>query len=75
MEGALSKWGYKVNGIHKGNPVEAAEKAQAFFVGGGNTFQLLKSLYDNKVLEVIRKRVLNDGIPYIGSSAGCYLYM
>ncbi|KAF2898615.1 hypothetical protein ILUMI_07561 [Ignelater luminosus] len=70
VEEVFAKWGYKVNGIHKGNPVEAAEKAEAFFVGGGNTFQLLKELYDNKVLQVIRKRVLNDGIPYLGSSAG-----
>lgn len=64
------KLGYKIESIHKGDPVEAAEKAEAFFIGGGNTFQLLKALYDNNVLEVIRKRVLIDGVPYLGSSAG-----
>ncbi|XP_045062384.1 alpha-aspartyl dipeptidase-like isoform X2 [Coregonus clupeaformis] len=39
-------------------------------LGGGNTFRLLKSLYDNKVLSEINKRVLQDGVPYMGSSAG-----
>lgn len=63
--------GYEVEGIHQHeNPIEAVKKAQAIFVGGGNTFRLLKKLYDLNLVETIRKRVLNDGIPYIGSSAG-----
>lgn len=51
---------------HAGKAVEAAE---AVFVGGGNTFRLLKALYDNDLLERIRRRFAN-GMPYIGSSAG-----
>ncbi|KAK6309514.1 hypothetical protein J4Q44_G00193950 [Coregonus suidteri] len=63
--------GYEVDSIHESSdPVEAVRKAQGIFIGGGNTFRLLKSLYDNKVLSEINKRVLQDGVPYMGSSAG-----
>ncbi|KAG7231514.1 hypothetical protein INR49_011593 [Caranx melampygus] len=60
--------GYEVDGIHEASdPVEAVRKAEGIFIGGGNTFRLLKSLYDNKVVMEIRRR---DGVPYMGSSAG-----
>lgn len=68
--------GFGVNGIHESkNPKNAVETAEAIFIGGGNTFQLLKSLYDNDVIGIIRKRVLRDGVPYIGSSAGNFLIL
>ena len=50
-------------------PIEQLERADAIFVGGGNTFRLLKKLYDRNLLETIRERV-RAGMPYIGSSAG-----
>jgi len=63
--------GYELDSIHEASdPIEAVRKAQGIFIGGGNTFRLLKCLYDNKVVAEIRKRVLEDGIPYMGSSAG-----
>jgi len=43
--------------------------ADAVFVGGGNTFRLLKALYTTGLLPAIQKRV-GKGMPYIGSSAG-----
>jgi dipeptidase E len=45
------------------------ESADALFVGGGNTFRLLATLYDLDLLAPIRDAVRN-GLPYIGSSAG-----
>ncbi|KAM7349414.1 putative alpha-aspartyl dipeptidase isoform 2-T2 [Cochliomyia hominivorax] len=71
VSNALTPWGYVVEGIHtKPDPVEAISSAQAIFVGGGNTFVLLKTLYELNLVEAIREQVLKKGIPYMGSSAG-----
>lgn len=62
--------GYQLNSIHRADDSrQAVASAEALFVGGGNTFRLLKTLYDNHLLEPIRERV-EDGMPYIGASAG-----
>jgi dipeptidase E len=66
----FQKMGYGLDSIHTAADAQTAvTKAEALFIGGGNTFRLLKSLYDADVLETIRRRV-NEGMPYVGSSAG-----
>jgi dipeptidase E len=62
--------GYQLSSIHTANdPAAAVNETQAVFIGGGNTFRLLKTLYDFDLLGPIRQRV-EQGMPYIGSSAG-----
>lgn len=62
--------GHKVTGIHRyDNPKEAVEKADAIVVGGGNTWQLVKMLQENNLMETIVKKV-ETGTPYVGWSAG-----
>ena len=66
----FEKMGYELASVHTAeNPVAAINETDAVFIGGGNTFRLLKALYDFDLIEAIRKRVSN-GMPYIGSSAG-----
>lgn len=66
----FQKMGYGLKSIHTTTDAQqAVNSAEAIFIGGGNTFRLLKSLYDTEILEAIRQRVA-EGIPYIGSSAG-----
>ena len=62
--------GYSIDSAHSAKDLPAAvEAAEAIFIGGGNTFRLLKALQDFDLLEPIRRKVSN-GAPYIGSSAG-----
>lgn len=69
-EKRFQKLGFRLKSLHRCADLPAAVRsAQAIFIGGGNTFRLLKGLYDASVLHEIRKRV-EAGVPYIGSSAG-----
>jgi dipeptidase E len=62
--------GYSMHSIHDApNPADAVAKAEAIVIGGGNTFQLLATLYANDLIATIRARV-HAGVPYIGWSAG-----
>src|SRR5215472_19116187 len=62
--------GYSLESVHHAaDPRKRVENADAFFVGGGNTFRLLKALQDVDLLDAIGRKV-KSGAPYIGSSAG-----
>lgn len=64
------RMGFHLSGIHEhDDAIGAVEDAEAIFIGGGNTFVLLNSLYDAGIIDEIREKV-NGGIPYIGTSAG-----
>ncbi|RAK24270.1 dipeptidase E [Flavobacterium aquaticum] len=67
---AFTKINIKVKGIHEfENPTEAVEKAEGIFTGGGNTFLLVSQLYKNNVIDTL-ERVVKNGTPYLGTSAG-----
>lgn len=62
--------GLKLKGVHEfEEPKKAITEAQGIFTGGGNTFLLVRELYKNELLPVL-KEVLLNGTPYLGTSAG-----
>ena len=68
---ALGQFGVSVVGLHTTpNRAAAVEQAEVLFVGGGNSFRLLKALQDHGLLEPVRRRVAAGELSYMGSSAG-----
>jgi dipeptidase E len=66
----FGEMGYTMTSVHSArDPSEAIAETDAIFIGGGNTFRLVKTLQDLELIEPIRRRV-HEGAPYIGSSAG-----
>lgn len=66
----FQKMNYDLTSVHTiADPSQAMKKTDAIFIGGGNTFRLLKALYDFELRHAIQQSA-NEGIPYIGSSAG-----
>ena len=69
----FAKMGIQVTSLHtQQDPKKAIKEAKAIFVGGGNTFRLLKKMYDLDLLDSMRNVVLN-GTFYMGASAGVNL--
>lgn len=65
--------GHEIISIHRfSNPVDAVMEARVIVVGGGNTWKLLKTVMENRLIEPIRQKIL-AGTPYIGWSAGSNL--
>jgi dipeptidase E len=63
------KLGIKASSIHNlRDTKKAVQEAQAIFIGGGNTFRLLNEMYKVDILDILKTRI-NEGKPFIGSSA------
>ncbi|NOR76455.1 MAG: dipeptidase PepE [Draconibacterium sp.] len=70
VEERFAEVGHHIVGIHTfADSVKAINDAEVIVVGGGNTWQLVRMLHDQNLMEPIRKKVI-DGTPYIGWSAG-----
>jgi len=66
----LAKYNTKVKSIHHySDAKDAIQNADAIVIGGGNTFVLLKSLYENGLIDLIKQKVKN-GARFVGWSAG-----
>lgn len=66
----FEKLGKKILSVHEVvDPVKAVNDAEQIMVGGGNTFHLVAELHRNKLIEPVRRKVM-EGTPYIGWSAG-----
>jgi len=67
---AFSKLNKQIIGIHTfETPEKALKNAKGIFVGGGNTFLLVSQMYQNKLMQPLRKAIFN-GLHYFGTSAG-----
>ena len=65
--------GCELDSLHESPaPKDAIRDAEALFVGGGNTFRLLATLYRLDLLPLLRARVA-EGMLYCGASAGSNL--
>ena len=69
----FTELGYNMRGIHTfASNAEALAWSNGVFTGGGNTFVLLKTIYESGLFPLLNDAVRN-GLPYMGTSAGCNL--
>ena len=70
MQDFLGRPGIRLVGLHEsGNPSESISRADAIYVGGGNSFILVRELQRRGLMDAIRESVLS-GAKYLGVSAG-----
>ncbi len=70
VRAVLAPMGHELFSLHaEEDKVKALKNADAVMVGGGNTFQLVRMLYNTELMRAIRVRVMG-GLPYVGWSAG-----
>ena len=70
MQGFLGEGGPSLVGIHTfEDQLAAVSEADGIYVGGGNSFLLIRDLHEMGLIAPIRDRVL-AGAPYLGVSAG-----
>ncbi len=68
--GVFEGWGFELSSVHREpTPAAVVERADGLFIGGGNTFRLVRELHRQRLIDPIRRRV-TDGMPYMGTSAG-----
>jgi dipeptidase E len=71
MQAALAPLRAVVRGAHTfSDPRQAVTEARILYVGGGNSFRLLKMLQQQDLLNLVRQRVEAGELRYIGASAG-----
>ena len=67
----FGRMGLRLDSVHDapGDLRQAVNRAEALFIGGGNTFRLLDALWRHGLIESVSARV-REGMPYVGASAG-----
>jgi dipeptidase E len=66
----FADWGFDLVSVHAATaPAKVLASVEGLFVGGGNTFRLVRDLHRHRLMRPIRRRVA-AGMPYMGTSAG-----
>lgn len=71
VRGVFASMNLRLQSVHETkDPLEAIHRAKSLCVGGGNTHLLNRALHERGLRDAIREKVLDEGIPYVGWSAG-----
>ena len=66
----FTTWGLDLVSVHTATAAsDVLASVEGLFIGGGNTFRLVRDLHEHGLIEPIRRRVA-EGMPYMGTSAG-----